>query len=116
MVQPLYPQYPLNRRLGGPLLSSVDFLGSQSSSVVMATKLQAETTKEPGFDSQQEQEMFPFSITSRRALGAHPASYTMGYGACFPGGRGVKTTTHLHLVLRSRVVKLYFYSTMHHFI
>jgi hypothetical protein len=35
--------------------------------------------------------------------GAHPASYTMGTGGTFPGGkrgRGVTLTTHPHLVPR----------------
>jgi hypothetical protein len=39
-------------------------------------------------------------------LWGHPASYRMGAGGSFPGGgessRGVKLTTHLQLVLRSR--------------
>jgi hypothetical protein len=36
--------------------------------------------------------------------GAHPASYPMGTGGSFPGinGRGLKLTTHLHLVPRSK--------------
>jgi hypothetical protein len=44
---------------------------------------------------------------------AHPASYPMGTGNDFPVGkavRGVKLTTHLHLVPRSRMVELYLYS------
>jgi hypothetical protein len=43
--------------------------------------------------------------------GNHPASYPMGTGKLFPPGsigRGVKLTTHLHLVVRSRKVELYF--------
>jgi hypothetical protein len=42
---------------------------------------------------------FPFFMSS------HPASYPMGTGGYFPGGKaagGVKLTTHLHLVPRSR--------------
>jgi hypothetical protein len=38
--------------------------------------------------------------------GAHPASYPMGTRGSFPGGkrgRGVKLTTHLHLVSRSKI-------------
>jgi hypothetical protein len=38
--------------------------------------------------------------------GAHPASYPMGTGGRFPR-RGVKLTTHLHLVPRSRMLELY---------
>jgi hypothetical protein len=36
---------------------------------------------------------------------AHPDSYPMGTGGSFPGGKaagGVKLTTHLHLMLRSK--------------
>jgi len=43
-------------------------------------------------------------------IGAHPASYTMGNRGSFPegkSGRGVKLTTHLHLVPRSRNVWIY---------
>jgi hypothetical protein len=36
--------------------------------------------------------------------GAHPASYSVGTGGSFPG---VKLTTHLQLVPRSRMVELY---------
>jgi len=38
--------------------------------------------------------------------GAHPISYPLGNGVSFPGGkRGVKQTTHLHLVPRLRMTE-----------
>jgi hypothetical protein len=39
------------------------------------------------------------------------ASYPMGPGGSFPG---VKQTTHLHLVPRSRMLKVYLHPLMHH--
>jgi hypothetical protein len=49
-----------------------------------------------------------FSLHHRvqNGSGAHPASYPMGTRVSFPGGksgRGVKLTTHLHLVPRSKI-------------
>jgi hypothetical protein len=47
--------------------------------------------------------------------GPHPASYPMGTGGGFTGGRysgGVKLTTHLQLVPRSRMVELYLHSAL----
>jgi hypothetical protein len=44
-----------------------------------------------------------------------PASYPMGTGGSLPKGKvagGVKLTTHLHLVPRSRTVELYLHSSM----
>jgi diadenosine tetraphosphate (Ap4A) HIT family hydrolase len=48
-----------------------------------------------------------FSLHQRvqNGSGAHPASYPMGTRVSFPGGkaaRGVKLTTHLHIVPRSK--------------
>jgi len=40
------------------------------------------------------------------ACGAHPASYPLGTGGSFPGHKAIgafKLTTHLHVVLRSRI-------------
>jgi hypothetical protein len=51
--------------------------------------------------------IFPLTSVSRRALGAHPASCTMGTGGPFPGG--VTLTTHPHLVPRSRMSRSYIY-------
>jgi membrane-bound inhibitor of C-type lysozyme len=45
--------------------------------------------------------------------GAHPASHTVGTRGCFPRGktaRGVKLTTHLHIVLRLTMVELCLHS------
>jgi hypothetical protein len=42
--------------------------------------------------------------------GAHPTSYSMGTGGSFPGGKVVKLITHLHLLLRSRILELYLHS------
>jgi hypothetical protein len=47
---------------------------------------------------------------------AHPASYPMGYLGLFPwgqSGRGVKLSTHLHLVPRSRMVELNLHSPIY---
>jgi hypothetical protein len=43
------------------------------------------------------------------STGAHPTSYIMGTRGSFPAGKepGMKLTTHLHLVLGSRMVELY---------
>jgi hypothetical protein len=43
--------------------------------------------------------------------GAHPASYTMGTGQLI--SLGVELTTHLHLMLRSRMLKLYLHSLIY---
>jgi hypothetical protein len=47
---------------------------------------------------------FPPNHCVQNSSGAHPASYQMGNRGSFPGqsGRGVKLTTYLHLVLRSK--------------
>jgi hypothetical protein len=45
---------------------------------------------------------------------AHPASYPLGTRNSFLWGKvagGMKLTTHLHLVLRSRMVQLYLHSS-----
>jgi hypothetical protein len=56
-----------------------------------------------------------FSFLKRQTgSGAHIASYPMGTGA-FPreqSGRGVKLTTHLHLMSRLRMLELYLYSSI----
>jgi hypothetical protein len=63
----------------------------------------------PGFESRRDKNLL-FSTLSRPSLG--PTSYQTGTGA--PSSRikgsGVKLTTHLHLVPRPRMVKLYFHS------
>jgi hypothetical protein len=44
---------------------------------------------------------------------AYTDSYLMGTGGSFPRGKGgmdVKLITHLHLVLRARMVELYLHS------
>jgi len=38
----------------------------------------------PGFESRQKQEISVFSKTSKQALGAHSASYSMGSGVLSP--------------------------------
>jgi hypothetical protein len=40
-----------------------------------------------GFDPRQGQRIFPLASVSRPALGAHPASCTMGTGGPFPGSK-----------------------------
>jgi hypothetical protein len=45
----------------------------------------------------------------------HPGSYLMGTGGLFPGkksGLGMKLTSHLHLVPRSRMMELYLHFTI----
>jgi hypothetical protein len=59
-----------------------------------------------GFDSRQR--IFFHSI--KIGSGAHTASYTIRYREIFPVGqnrRGVKLTTHLHLVPRLRICRLF---------
>jgi hypothetical protein len=66
----------------------------------------------PGFDSRKGQD-FSRLHSVLIGSGAHPASYTMRTGGFAPGDkavRGVKLTTHLHLVPRSRLVELYLHS------
>jgi hypothetical protein len=53
-----------------------------------------------------------FSLLHRIQMGseAHPAYYPKGTGGSLPRGkvvRGIKLTTQLHPVLRSRIVELY---------
>jgi hypothetical protein len=65
-----------------------------------------------GLDDRGSRVRFPagagnFSLHHRvqNGTGAHPASYPMGTRGSFPGGkssRGVKLTTHLHLVPKSK--------------
>jgi hypothetical protein len=57
-------------------------------------------TGRPGFDSQQWKEIFLYPKASR--LAPRPTQPPMQWG--------VKTITHLHLVPKSRIVDLYFYS------
>jgi hypothetical protein len=48
---------------------------------------------------------FSLHYRVQNGSGAHPASYPMGTRGSFPGGKaagGVKLTTHLHLVPRSK--------------
>jgi hypothetical protein len=61
-----------------------------------------------------EAKVFFFSLCINTETGAHPASCTMGTGVLSPGlkrGRSVTLTTHPHLVLRSRMIRSYTYST-----
>jgi hypothetical protein len=51
---------------------------------------------------------FPNFLSTKPSSGAHSFSYTMGTGSCFP--RGMKLTTHPHLVPESRKEELYLYS------
>jgi hypothetical protein len=53
---------------------------------------------------------FSCSLCVQTSSEAHPASYPMGTGGPFPQiqrGRGVKLTTHIHLVPRSRMSRGY---------
>jgi hypothetical protein len=53
---------------------------------------------------------FSFNLCVQTGSEAHPASCRMGTGGTFPGakrGRGVKLTTHPHLVPRSRMSRSY---------
>jgi hypothetical protein len=66
-----------------------------------------------GLDDQGSRVQFPagagnFSLHHhvQNSSGVHPASYPMGTRGSFPGGkvaRSMKLTTHLHLVLRSKI-------------
>jgi hypothetical protein len=46
-----------------------------------------------------------YGLDDRNVSGAHPASYPEGTRGCFPGSKaaGVKLTSHLHLLPRSRM-------------
>jgi hypothetical protein len=59
-----------------------------------------------GFDSWQEHEIFLFSTASRPVLGPTQPPIQWVLGALSLGVKwpGVKLTTHLHLVLRVRMV------------
>jgi hypothetical protein len=74
---------------------------SRSSSVSIVIMLRV---RQPGLDSRQKRGT---SLHHRvqTGSGAHPASYPTGTGGSFPGvkRRGVKLTTHLHLVPRLRM-------------
>jgi hypothetical protein len=62
------------------------------------------TAGRSGFDPQQRQEDFSFSLCAHIGSGAHPASYTMDTGGPFPGGkaRSERNANHSpHLVPRS---------------
>jgi hypothetical protein len=69
-------------------------------------------TKESGFDSRHGKEIFLFTTTSRLALGPTqpPIQWILVVLSLGYIGQGVKLTTHLHLALSLRMVKLY-----HHF-
>jgi hypothetical protein len=58
--------------------------------------------------------IFLFSTVSKLALGLIQPSIQWELGHFLQGlsGQGVKLTTHLHLVPRSRMVELYFHSTI----
>jgi hypothetical protein len=68
-----------------------------------------------GFNSRQGQEIFFYSTASR--LAQDPTQLLIQWvPGLFPRGwsrQGVKLTTHLHLVLRSRMVELYLQSPIH---
>jgi hypothetical protein len=65
------------------------------------------------FDYRQRQDFSLFHSVQTDSVG-HQASYPMGIGGDFPGGKatgaGVKLTTHRHLVPRSRIVEIYLHS------
>jgi hypothetical protein len=66
----------------------------------------------PGFDSRQDQEIFLFSTAIRLALGPtqSPIQWVPGAISLGINRPGVKLTTHLHLVPRSKIVELYLQS------
>jgi hypothetical protein len=77
----------------------------RDSSVSIVTRLWA---GQPGFHSQQVQEIFLFSIASRSALGPIQPRIQCVLGALPPGVRRQRPgANHLHLVMRSRMVELY---------
>jgi hypothetical protein len=70
-------------------------------------------TEEFGFNSRTQGKDFSLLHNLQTGSDAHPASYTVGTGASFPEGyssRSEKPTTHLHLVLRLRMVTLYLHT------
>jgi hypothetical protein len=63
----------------------------------------------PGFDSRQRQESFLYSTASKLTLGPTQLHIQWVPGFLSPG---VKLTTHLHLLPRSRIVELYLHSAI----
>jgi hypothetical protein len=65
-----------------------------------------------GLDSQEGQDIFLHNLQTGSE--AHPASYTIHIGGCFPGGMAarVKMTTQVHLMLALRI-ELYPHSPIH---
>jgi hypothetical protein len=62
------------------------------------------------FDSLQGQKMFPFSITSKLALGPTQPPIQWVPGVKRPGR---ELTIHFHLVPRLRMIELYLHSPVH---
>jgi hypothetical protein len=104
----LYRKVPeRNRRLGCRVFTT---LGKQAS--VRSTDLYSYT----GIDSRQGEEIFSLLHSVQTDSGANPDSYTMGTGESFPGGlsgRGVRLTSPLHRVSRSRMAELYIHSPIY---
>jgi hypothetical protein len=59
--------------------------------------------KESGVRLPVEARDFSFLCNVQISSVAHPASYPMGTGASWGGRRGMKLTSHLHLLLRLRM-------------
>jgi hypothetical protein len=68
------------------------------------------TTGRSRFDPRLRRIEFSSSLCVQTVSGVHPASCTMGTGGTFPElkrGRGVRLTTHPHLIPRSRLSRSY---------
>jgi hypothetical protein len=99
-------------------ISPTDHFNIWHGKAVIAQSVQRQAmgwiVEETGFDSRNEQEVFPFSTAFRLVLGPNqpPIQWFSGH---FPRNKeagGMKLTTHLHLVPRSRMVELYLHSPM----
>jgi hypothetical protein len=78
---------------------------------VVADPMKSKRVIKQGIKPRQGQDIFVYSTTSRLALQPTQPPTQWVLGALSPGisGRVVNLTTHLHPVLRSRIVKLYLY-------
>jgi hypothetical protein len=88
--------------------------GVQDISVGIATRLWAVPPRNQGSFPDKDKRFFSLLHDVQTGSGVHPASYTVGTRASFQklSGRGMKLTTHLHLVPRSRILEQYLDSPM----
>jgi hypothetical protein len=87
----------------------IGYKGSQDSSVRIVSRLWGWKTG----SRSREGERYFFSVAARKILGSTQPPIQCVKGVLFPEGKavvGVKLTTHLHLMPRSRMMELYLHS------